>query len=108
MKKIIIHTNFNNKLHCQRFIHISEAPEKGIAEKTLRETVIEINTEDASHPPVKTRLVDLCRLPLYQLTDICTFQSHGMTSSEFVRWFETKTKNVSPIHPMAIYYYEKV
>lgn len=108
MKKITIATNFNNKLNCERFIHIAEAPEKGIAEKQLRETVIEINTEDATHPPVKTRLVDLCRFPIYQLTNICTFQSHGMTTNEFVRWFEAKNRNTSPLTEIAIYYYEKI
>jgi hypothetical protein len=108
VKKITIATNFNNKLSCSKFVHLAEAPEKGIAEKHLRETTIEITTEDGSHPPVQTRLVDLCRLPLYQLTNIFTYQSHGMTSNEFVRWFEMKNRKTSPLTAMALYYYEKI
>jgi hypothetical protein len=108
VKQIILHTNFNNKLACSKFIHIAEAPTTGLNETLLQQTVVEISTKDDSHPPIKTKLVDLCRLPLYQLTDICTFQSHGMTVNEFVFWHERTNRNASPVQLMAIYYYEKI
>lgn len=98
-------TNYNGKLACNNFIDIDVAPAAGISEKKLESLEVMISTADASHPPVKARLTDLCRLPLYQISNIITWQSHGITAQEFINLQEAKGHNLTT--KMAVYFYQK-
>lgn len=107
-KQITIATNYNNKLSNDAFIHIDLAPSTGIPESVAAATILEIKTKDNSHPPVKCKLVDLCRFPLYQVVNLATWSSHGILASEFIEWFMEKYKSTHITTPLAIYYYQKI
>jgi hypothetical protein len=107
IKTVNFRTNYNNKLDCHYFIHVDLAPAQGtITETILSNTVIVIQTIDNSHPPVKTKLYDLARLPLKNLSDNTTKLSHGITRSEFLKLLQEK-KGVEDDTELAIYYYRK-
>src|SRR5688500_4171608 len=108
MKKISFQTNHNNKLASNCFLHIDHAPAGGVAETLMEKTEIEISTDDKTHPPVRVKLVDLCRQPLYQLSNISTFQSHGLDANAFQERFLSLHPYATIITPIAIYYYKKL
>jgi hypothetical protein len=108
MTKIItLKTNYNTKLECKCFVHIDIAPTDRIPESKLEETVIEIRTADNSHPPVKTKLVNLLRLPLWQVSDAITYPSHGMDSTTFQEMMVVDN-NADFNKAMAVYFYERI
>jgi hypothetical protein len=108
MQKVItFKTNYNNKLGCKVFPHIDVAPATGIPESKLEERIIEIRTADNSHPPVKTKLINLLRLPLWQVSDALTYPSHGMDSTAFQEMM-ILNNDITPDKPMAVYFYEKI
>lgn len=98
-------TNYNGKLACDSFIHIDVAPKTGVPESVLEKTDVIIFTKDASHTPVPAKLTDLCRLPLYQVSNILTWQSHGITAIEFINQQEKLGHNLTS--EMAVYFYQK-
>jgi len=102
-----IKTNFNNKLACQRFLHIDEAPTNGIPQSVLDKTIYEGITEDNSHPPVKVKLYDLCRLPLEHVSQTMTWQSHGMTVIEYIDFLLAQGKAITGDTAMAVYFFTK-
>lgn len=106
-KTIYYRTNYNNKMSCHAHLHIDMAPREPLHQNQLDETIIEIRTSDNSHPPIKTKLNDLLRLPLNQLADIHTLPSHGMNAMEFVSKTLTENPKLNWDSPMAIYYYVK-
>src|SRR3954463_2206326 len=79
-------TNFNNKLECNRFIHLDTAPKGGMPESLLENTVYEIRTDDHSHPPISVKLKDLLRIKLSEINSAITWQSHGMELFEYIDW----------------------
>jgi hypothetical protein len=101
-------TNFNNKLSCPNFIHLDVAPPHGIPESVLNETVYEIVTEDDSHPPVKAKLVDLARIELGKVSDVITWQSHGMNTVEYFSYLIEKGKDIGPDDKMAVYLFQQI
>jgi hypothetical protein len=107
-KTIYLPTNFNNKLACDFFIHIDEAPRSGIPESKLENTVIEIRTSDNSHPPVKTKMKDIIRLPLGDLSSALTWQSHGIDSIGFVKTTIQHKPKLNIKSPMAVYFYQRI
>lgn len=108
MQKVItFKTNYNNKLACQCFPHIDIAPAGGIPESKLNDTIIEIRTADNSHPPVKTKLINLIRLKLWQVSDALSYPSHGMDSTAFQEWMITHN-DISFDKSMAVYFYQKI
>lgn len=107
-KKITILTNYNNKLQCGSFIHIDLAPTQGIPESVLENTEVELHTRDNSHPPVKARLMDICRLELHQLHSLATWQSHGMDHLKFREWITQQNPSLTIASKMCIYYYQKI
>lgn len=107
-KTIYLATNFNNKLACESFIHIDEAPRERIPEQKLKETIIEIRTNDNSHPPVLVQLIDLLRIPLSDLTTTMTLPSHNMEWFDFAKWKIEQHPKTKTTQPMAVYYYKKV
>lgn len=107
LKIITLKTNYNNKLHCKCFPHIDIAPAGGIPESKMNDTIIEIRTADNSHPPVKTKLINLLRLPLWQVSDVITYPSHGCDSTSFQEMMVLEN-NADFNKPMAVYFYEKV
>lgn len=101
-------TNFNNKLDCPKFIHLDLAPEKGLPESVLQNTVYEIITEDNSHSPIKVKLDDLARLELGKVSNLITWQSHGMTLIEFIDYMIGRGKDITKDTPMAVYLFHRV
>jgi hypothetical protein len=108
MQKVItFKTNYNNKLDCKCFPHIDIAPVGGIRESEMEETVFEIRTRDNSHPPVKTKLVNLLRLPLWQISDALTYPSHGVDSTTFQEMMVVDNQ-ADFSKSMAVYFYERL
>lgn len=89
-------------------MHIAGAPDGGVCETIMESTEVEIKTADDSHPPVKAKLVDLTRMPLYQLSNVFTFQSHGLTAAEFTEQYQEANPHASFISPIAVYYYKAI
>lgn len=107
MKTIIWDTNFNGKLACNRFAHIDLAPEKMPSGRELNETVIQIEVADKSHPAVNTKIAHIVPFRLAELTNLHTWFSHGMDTSEFIHYQHIK-KKVDKDTMLAVYYYTKV
>ncbi|MDH7463992.1 hypothetical protein QEG73_22005 [Chitinophagaceae bacterium 26-R-25] len=106
-KTITLATNFNNKMACKAFVHIGLAPGP-LKVSDLESTEIEIRTTDDSHPPVLAQLVDLCRLDLDKMPNAFTWQSHGMSSFDFFKWFTHQYQDVNGGTAMAVYFYKKI
>jgi hypothetical protein len=107
-KTITFQTNYNNKLHCDCFTHIDVAPTAGIPGSKLEETVVEIRTADNTHPSVKTKLVDIIRLPLWRISDCLSYPSHGIDSADFQHMMITNNEKVNADTAMAVYFYKKI
>ncbi len=106
-KNVNFRTNYNNKLDCPYFVHLDVAPTPGsVTESALENTLIIINTIDGSHPPVKTKLHDLARFPLKELSENMVYLSHGMKKDDFIDLMMKKS-GVTPDTEMALYYYHK-
>lgn len=101
-------TNYNNKLSCQNFIHIDLAPRQRIPESRLSSTIYEIRCLDGSTEPVRAQLLDLARIPLNNISNVLTWQSHGMLASDFKRWFMQNGKGINQNTEMAIYFYSRM
>jgi hypothetical protein len=54
------------------------------------------------------KLRDIARLPLSKLSNALTWQSHGMSSREFINWMMGQKKEVDSHTEMAVYFYERV
>ncbi|HEU4574613.1 MAG TPA: hypothetical protein VFS36_06385 [Chitinophagaceae bacterium] len=106
-KTITFQTNYNNKMNCRCFTHIDDAPAKGIPESVMNDTVFEIRTADNSHPPVKTKMVSLVRLPLWRVSDVLSYPSHGMDSVTFQEKMVIE-KGLHADKEMAVYFYQKI
>lgn len=106
-KVITFRTNYNTKLDCKCFTHVDTAPPGGIPESQLDEMIFEIRTADNSHPPVKTKLVNLLRLPLWKVSDAITYPSHGMNSTDFQEMMVV-SNNADFDKAMAVYFYERI
>lgn len=106
MIKKTFDTNYNGKLACQKFLHIDKAPAQGIPESKLAALEVEISTADGSHPPVKAKVVDIARVPLYLLSNILTWQSHGIVAAELIS--QQEKLGMEATQPMAVYLYQKL
>ena len=101
-------TNYNHKLDCPYFLHIDLAPAPGsVPESLVEKTTIVIATMDGSHPPVRTKLIDLARFPLKNLSENFVLLSHGVTKNDFLNLLKEK-KVVNDETEMAVYYYKKL
>lgn len=107
-KTITIPTNYNGKLACDAFLHIAEAPADLIPESVLQNTDVMVQTADGSHPPVRARLVDLSRTPMYQLSSLVTYASHGMGLHEYQQWVVEQNPRLSIVSKMCVYIYQKI
>lgn len=107
-KTIYFQTNYNNKLACNSMIHIDLAPQQSIAESKLTSLEFEIRTSDNSHPPVMFKVVDLIRIPLTDIGDLMTWQSHGMNSDEYLSWLLNENQAITIYSTMAVYFYKRV
>ena len=100
-------TNYNNKLSCDAFVHIDQAPQSSIPERLVKETIIEIYTKDSSHPPVKVKLMDICRISLAQVRDAFTYPSHGLDGYEYYKWYQKEHPEANSDTKLAVYFYKK-
>lgn len=106
----IVHwtTNFNKKLACDCMIHVDNAPRQQVTEHVLTSTIVEIITEDGSHPPTKWKLESIYWLQLHQLTSVTTLPSHGLESFDFAKWFIINNEGANSQTEVAVYYYRKL
>jgi len=107
MKTITWDTNFNGKLACNRFTHIDLAPEKQPTMQTLEETTITIQVADKSHTPIVVKIESIIPFTLGELSNIHTWPSHGMNTSDFINWQHEKNK-IRNDTMLAVYYYKKI
>lgn len=109
MHKIInFKTNYNNKLDCRCFTHIDVASGNGITESQANNTVFEIHTVDKSHPPVKVKIIDIIRTPLWRICNALSYPSHGMESTAFQEMMILSSESMNMDKQMAVYFYEKI
>lgn len=104
-KVIYFQTNFNNKLACEKMLHIDHAPRGPISLFRLPDTIIEIRTKDNSYPESHWTLVDLALLELHELTTMTTWTSHGMDCADY--WQDAKKNGLTGATKVAIYYYQR-
>lgn len=93
-------------MHCNRFPHIDLAPQKMPTIKELEQAIFLIQTADKSHQPIQVTIESIIPLRLGELSNIHTWPSHGMDTSDFINWQHLK----SPINKdtaLAIYYYKR-
>lgn len=107
LKTIYFPTNLNNKLDCEAFVHIDNAPQTGIPEKIIEETVIEIRTRDGSHLPVRAKLVDMCRITLKEVRDAFSYPSHAISGFEYYQWYHDQNQEADGDTKLAVYFYKK-
>lgn len=105
---ITIPTNYNNKLGCERFIHIQVAPKHGIPESVANSTEIIIYTADQSHPPVTVKIYDAARVPFKHLPESWITLSHAMTTEQFHNMVLENVPGIGPETSMAIFFYQKI
>ena len=103
-KEITLETNFNNKLDCDRFIHIQPPWPEGIPESM----VIKITTRDKSHVPVKARVFDSIKQKFGQLSAAFIYLSHGMDVNDFKEMISKKAPSVNDETEVAVYFYKKI
>lgn len=106
-KTITWDTNFNGKMACSRFPHIDLAPEKMPDANVLKNAVIKIQTADKSHQPVVVQIDSIIPFRLAELSNIHTWPSHGMDTTDFIHWQHLK-KVVTKDTQLAVYYYRRV
>lgn len=107
MKIILWPTNINQKLAANRFCHIDRAPGKMPTRQQMESTVIRIEVADKSHPPVTVQLQHVDTFRLAELTNLQTWPSHGMDTSEFILEEHLKNK-ITADTMLAVYYYKKI
>lgn len=100
-------TNFNNKLHCDLFIHISLAPDQPVPECKLGK-FYQIEVKDQSFPVVTAEMLFFYRFPLGAAVDLYTMPSHGMDAVDFIEWFLKENPGVDYTAELAVYFYRKV
>ena len=107
MRSIQYDTNFNNKLTCESFVHITFAPVNLIPEHLLEQPML-ITVADNDSLKIEVITLDLCRLKLKDLRSHHTLPSHGMLCYEFIDWWRIKYPNSSEETDMAIYYHKQL
>lgn len=107
MKTIVWETNFNGKMACDRFPHVDFAPGKLPSSDELDKSVFQIKTADSSHPPVMVKIEHIIPFKLTELSNIHTWPSHGMDTSEFIE-MQHRKKVTNRETLFAVYYYRRV
>lgn len=106
MELVKIATNFNQKLNCDFFIHISMAPPQPVPESKLGQ-MYQIEIKDLSHPGVEAELLFFYRFHLGSAVDIYTMPSHGMDAADFIQWFLKEYPDADYNTELAVYFYKK-
>lgn len=105
MKQLKLATNYNNKLGNNIITHLDAAPKEPVPESSLP-IEFTIITADASHAPVKYKLISIIRGTLKEFySDVFTMPSHGMSREDFRTFYLTKHQPCNLQTPMAIYFY---
>jgi hypothetical protein len=106
MNKLSLKTNFNNKLHCSSFIHVSIAPAVPVPESKLGQ-LYQVFTEDGSFDPVEAQLLYFNRFSIGEAIDAFTIPSHGMDAADFIQWYLKENPTADYTTQLAAYYYKK-
>lgn len=110
MREVNLETNFNNKLGCGSFVHISLAPKTDLTPELIDQLMKEdylVQTKDGSHVPVLCNMVSMLRYELVSLPTFCTLASHDMEAEEFIKWVISKKSELNFGTQMAVYFYKK-
>lgn len=106
-KTVNFKTNYNKKLDCPFFLHIDTAPPEPVPESALESTIVFVVTIDASHPPVKTKVINLVRLPLKNVNENLVRMSHGISKEEFVKRMKSN-QGVTEETEIGYYFYMRI
>jgi hypothetical protein len=119
--------NYNNKLNGDVFIHIAEAPGKGIPESSMpipvlvKETMghssgVAYSALDAlANPTVsaatirdpitfEAEMIDIARVTLFDLSSVVTYLSHGLSKDDFIK--QIRSGELAE-KPLAIYIFKR-
>jgi len=113
-KKILIASDFNQKLVNDFFIHIAPMPPKptdynASYYKSMLGKMCEIHCEDKSFEPTKCQIVDwLAEYQVRNVPEIFILLSHGRRRAEFQEKFLKDFVNLNQHSPVAIYYFRKI
>ena len=107
MKEITLDTNFNQKMDCNVFLHITFAPKKPVPASELQQTLM-ITTGDGSHEPVVAQVMDIARIPLNELIDIDCYASYGLSKQDYIDWWMQKYPGCGIKEEMAVYVFRRV
>lgn len=106
MHQLSLKTNFNKKLSCLSFVHISTAPPDLVPECKLGQ-IYQVITEDASHEAIKAQLLYFIRFNLGSAADVVTLPSHGLDAADFIQEFLKENPSANYGTELAAYYYKK-
>jgi hypothetical protein len=120
--------NYNNKLSGNVFIHIAEAPAKGILESNMPIPVLvkEIISAapsgvvysalealanspaviQAVNDPItfEAEIIDIARITIFDLSSVVTYLSHGLNKEDFIKQIRS---GALAEKPLAIYIFKK-
>ena len=109
LKTITWETDYNKKMSCDTFIHVTYAPSVLPSREDLNNIVINITTKDGSHEPITRRIYDILIIKAKKLPDAFSFMSHGMTMTEFINemWMGRK-ETFNYESDLCVYFYVDV
>lgn len=104
MKTIVFDTNYNKKLQCENFCHISMAPPSGTS-VNLGESQYTITVKDNPDLSVTAILVNALHCKLVDIREYFTQLSHNMSREFFQAWWNEKYPGKNDI---TIYFYKRI
>ena len=104
MKTIVFDTNYNKKLQCDTFCHISMAPPPG-ASVNLGNSIYTIQVKDKPGVSVTATLMDTVSCKLDDIREYFTQLSHNMSREFFQAWWNEKYPGQTD---MTIYFYKRI
>jgi hypothetical protein len=104
MKTIVFDTDFNKKLHCDTFCHISMTPPAGTS-VNLGNSVYMIQVKDKPDISVTAILLDTISCKLDDIREYFTQLSHNMSREFFQGWWRERYPDKTD---MTIYLYKRI
>lgn len=104
MRVISLETNYNKKLQCDTFCHISQSPPAGTT-LNLGRSDYTITVKDNPGYSVTAILVDAVSCKLEDIREYFTQLSHNMSREFFQRWWLEKYPGKTD---MTIFFYKRI
>lgn len=104
MTVISLETNYNKKLQCDTFCHISRSPSPGTS-VNLGVSAYTVTVKDNPDLKVTAILMDTVQCKLADIREYFTQLSHNMSREFFKAWWSEKYPGQTD---MTIYFYKRI